>query len=167
MPKPASVHNKLPVKESAKWLTFEYIMQKYGGMALVIIVMMGLAGAFSDGRLSSARISDPTHRLTVEYESHGRIDSDMNIKIETASHGENITLTLGGEWMDANEITSLYPVASRMSSRNGELILEFHPAAVDVRFAVWLGVTPRKIGKHVYVLHSGDASLRFSQLILP
>ncbi len=29
MPKPASVHNKLPVKESAKWLTFEYIMQKY------------------------------------------------------------------------------------------------------------------------------------------
>lgn len=168
MAKPASVQNKIPVKESARWLAFEYIMQKYGGMALVIIVMFGLAGLFSDGLLSTTRLSEATNTLTVEYEKIGRIDSDMNIKIETASRNENITLTLGGEWMEANEIKSMYPTAARMTSRNGALILEFQrPAAASGPFTVWLGVTPRQAGHHLYRLRSGDVALTLSQFILP
>ncbi len=167
MPKPASVQNKIPVKESPKWLAFEYIMQKYGGVALVIIVCLGLAGLFSDGVLSSKRLSNPTHTLSVEYENVGRIDSDMNIKIETAATGENVTLVFGGDWMEANEIKSLYPTAERMTSQNGELILQYRASAASGPFAVWLGVTPRKAGRHEYRIQSGDSSLAFSQVILP
>jgi len=167
MAKPASVQNKIPVKESPKWLAFEYIMQKYGGVALIIIVCLGLLGLFSDGVLSSIRVSDPTHALSVEYEKMGRIDSDMNIKIETAATEENITLVLSGDLMEANEIKSLYPTAERMTSHNGELVLHYRVGALSGPFVVWLGVTPRQIGDHQYILRSGDKSLNFNQFILP
>ncbi|MEX5411437.1 hypothetical protein [Atlantibacter hermannii] len=167
MAKPASVQNKIPVKESPQWLAFEYIMQKYGGVALVIIVCLGLLGLFSDGVLSSKRISDPSHALSVEYEKMGRIDSDMNIKIETATTGENVTLVLSGDLMEANEITTLYPAAERMTSHNGELVLHYRASPTPGPFAVWLGVTPRQVGEHHYTLRSGDKTLTFNQFILP
>lgn len=167
MPKPVPAQNEPPVKESPEWLVFEYIMQKYGGVALVILVCLGLLGLFSDGVLSSKRVSDPSHRLSVEYEKVGRIDSDMNIKIETAAAGENITLELSGDLMNANEIKSLYPAAEWMTSRNGALVLHYRARATPGPFAVWLGVTPRQVGDHQYTLRSGDKTLTFSQFILP
>ncbi|WP_312583731.1 hypothetical protein [Atlantibacter sp.] len=167
MPKPASIQTPAPVKESARWLRFEYIMQTYGAAALLIIVILGLLGLFSDGLLSTKRLSNAQHTLTVEYEKMGRIDSDMNIKIETMAHGENMTLVLGGDWMRVYEITSLYPTAERMTSRNGELVLQYQTGANAAPFAVWIGVTPRHAGKQTYTLHTDDASLTFSQYILP
>lgn len=167
MPKSPAPENKLPVKESPKWLVFEYRMQKMGGVALAIIVCLGLAGVFSDGIFSTARISDPGNRLSVEYERVSRIDSDMNIKIEVQPDGESISLALGGDWMAANEVKTLFPQAERMTSQNGALRIEYRTHEVSRPFAIWLGVTPRAAGLQHYTLQTGGNTLAFNQFILP
>lgn len=166
MPKSASQENQPPVKESQKWLTFEYAVQNVGGIVLMIIVLLGMVGLFSDGVLSTTRAVAPGNGLTVEYEKIGRIDSDMNIKIALPATAGDITVTIGGEWMEANEVKTLFPLPVLMQSQNGALVLQYHarPAAP---LAIWLGVTPRHAGLHRYTVQSGDNTLTINQFILP
>ena len=65
-----------PVKENPFWLRFEARTQKYGALALLLIVIAALGGLFSEGYLSDKTAHNHNGHLTVDHQRFGRRQRD-------------------------------------------------------------------------------------------
>jgi len=136
-----------PVKENPFWLRFEARTQKYGALALLLIVIAALSGLFSEGYLSDKTARNHNGQLTVDYQRFGRLQSDMNMVVNSnVPQQGRLTVTLGGDFMQRYEIRTLQPQPSSMTSQNGALRLEYRGLYPGSTFTLWLGLTPLSPG---------------------
>ena len=158
-----------PVEDNSFWLHVEMQFQKWGAIALIIIVIAGLCGLFSQGWLSKKTATSADQTLTVEYDRFGRLQSDLDMQLTTrAAHDSRVIFTLGGDFMHEFEIRTLQPQPQKTYSRSGELVLEYARPAPDKPLTVWLGLTPLGVGSSVQTISvNNGATLTVTQFIWP
>ncbi|WP_039055468.1 hypothetical protein [Enterobacter sp. Bisph1] len=158
-----------PVEDNPFWLHFEKQVQKWGAIALIVIVIAGLCGLFSQGFLSKKTAVSDDQKLMVEYDRFGRLQSDLDMQMTAnASADSRVTFTLGGDFMHDFEIRTLQPQPQKMYSRSGELVLEYARPAPDKPLTVWLGLTPLGVGTSTQTLSVNSATtVTLTQFIWP
>ncbi|WP_342321980.1 hypothetical protein AAEY27_17135 [Kosakonia sp. BYX6] len=158
-----------PVTDSPFWLHVEMQVQKWGAITLLFIVVAGLCGLFSQGWLSAQTASSSDRKLTVQYDRYGRLQSDIDMQVTaSATLNSRTVFTLGGDFMHDFEIRTLQPQPEKMYSQNGELVLEYARPHADQPFTVWLGLTPRGVGRSEQkIVLNGATTVAVKQFIWP
>ena len=158
-----------PVSENPFWLNVEANARRYGLFLLLAIVIAALCGLFSKGWLSHMQRTTADGVLSLEYERFGRLMSDTEMKIVVhADTGKEVTVVLGGDFMETFQITTLQPQPDRMQSQNNRLVLSWSRDALPADHAIWLGVQPLQWGKsQSTVAVDKGPSLPFWQFIYP
>ncbi|MCS2161426.1 hypothetical protein MUU47_09875 [Scandinavium sp. H11S7] len=166
--KTSSSHSA-PVAENIFWLRVENAARQYGFVLLVLLLLAGFCGLFSKGVFSNAHVASADGNVYVDYERFGRDQSDMDLKLTMkVPPGEDYTVTLGGQFMDAFEINALYPQPWRFSRQNGSITLAFHDQPEGTRRTLWLSIQPRSIGKVRSTLRVDHSpSVAITQFVYP
>lgn len=170
MEKKTSSHpHDYPVADSPFWLRTEMLLQKYGALVLMLIVIAGLGGLFSQGWLSEQTARSRDHHLTVQYERFGRLMSDYNLHITaTAPDSNRLVFAIGGDFMRDTEIRTLHPQPQKMSSQGNELLLEYDNATPGKPFRLWLGLTPLGVGRSAqHFTLNGHSAVAVTPFIWP
>ena len=139
--------NPPPVREKHVWLSFEANVRRIGFFLLLFIVLAALSGLFSRGHFSHVERSNANHTLTLSYERFNRQQSDVDMEISTtAASGNRLTITLGGDFMQAFKIDTLQPQPDKTWSQQDSLVLEYERGSLPSSGKVWLGLLPQQPG---------------------
>lgn len=139
--------HRYPVADSPFWLHVETKVQRIGSVLLIAVVIAGLLGLFSQGWLSARSAHSIDGKLTVQYDRYARLQSDIDMQLTAHASNERRTVfILGGNFMQDFEIRTLQPQPEKMTSQNGDLVLEYARPHPDQPFTVWLGLTPQTPG---------------------
>lgn len=91
----ASRHH--PVEEDMRMQQRVWRFERVGWYALVLVVLLGLAGLFGNGPLSDAQVMSEDGRVHVEYQRLSRSGTTDNLRITVrGTAGEPVMLLLGG-----------------------------------------------------------------------
>ncbi|MDT3411009.1 hypothetical protein [Kosakonia cowanii] len=161
--------HRYPVADSPFWLHVETKVQRIGSVILFAVVIAGLLGLFSQGWLSARSAHSSNGKLTVQYDRYARLQSDIDMQLTAHASNERRTVfILGGNFMQDFEIRTLQPQPEKMTSQNGELVLEYARPHPDQPFTVWLGLTPQTPGSSELRLSLNDTTqLAVKQFIWP
>lgn len=141
--------NPPPVREKQVWLSFEANARRIGFLVLIMIVLAALSGLFSRGHFSHVERSNADHTLTLRYERFNRQQSDVDMEISTtAASGDTLTVTLGGDFMQAFKIDTLQPQPDRTWSQGENLVLEYERRSLPSGSTIWLGLLPQEAGSN-------------------
>lgn len=157
-----------PIKENPFWLNFEARARQIGLFLLLIVIAAAISGVFSKGYFSHIERSNSRNGLTLSYERFGRQTSDMAMKISLpVTTGQEVTVTLGGDFMDTFQIDTLQPQPDKMSARGNALVLTYsHTASAPL--TLWLNLVPLETGtRHSRVSVNDGDPLSFWQFIYP
>ena len=158
-----------PVKEDMPWQRREVILQRAGQYILIAIVIAGACGLFSKGFLSNGEATSPDGKIQVSYERFGRVQSNMNMRIQVPGQdGDRFTVTIGNGALDTLEIQTLQPQPIEAVARANDLQLTFLTHNAESGHTIWIGMQPQDMGSipmSVSLLHSEPA--RFSLWIYP
>lgn len=139
--------NPPPVREKHVWLSFEANVRRIGFFLLLFIVLAALSGLFSRGHFSHVERSSADNTLTLSYERFNRQQSDVDMEISTtAASGNKLTITLGGDFMQAFKIDTLQPQPDKTWSQQDSLVLEYECGSLPSSGKVWLGLLPQQPG---------------------
>ncbi|MCZ4059145.1 hypothetical protein O3W44_08720 [Pantoea sp. LMR881] len=158
-----------PVKESMWWQRFEWRVQRFGYLILVLIMIAGACGAFSKGFISNQNASSSDGRLQVRYERFGRLDSTMDISMHlTQLQGKEYQITLQGQQLDDLQIQTLQPQPDEAWSDKNTLILRWHPRSNQQNATVWLTAQPKSYGRFPLTIQLDDRSkVNITSLVYP
>lgn len=157
-----------PVQEDMRWQMKEWQLEKWGSFTLMVLVLLSLLGAFSDGWLSQKTITNRVGTLSVEYQRIMRSMSDENFIIRiTSSTGQPTTLTLGQDFMDNFSIQSLQPQPLITHANQHEMVLTW-PANDSKEQALWLTAQPQSSGHFTSRIRlNGAEPVTLDQWVLP
>ena len=158
-----------PVSESTFWLNVEANTRRYGFFLLLIIVIAAVGGVFSKGWFSHMERTTADGALTLEYEKFGRLMSDTEMKIVVhAGSSKEVTVVLGGDFMDSFQINTLQPQPEHMHAQDNRLVMSWQRDALPADHTIWLGVVPQEWGtSNSWVAVDQGPTLPFWQLIYP
>lgn len=157
-----------PVQENMRWQMKEWQLEKWGSAFLIVLVLLSLLGAFSDGWLSQKTLTNQAGTLSVEHQRIMRSMSDENfiIRIKSAT-GEATTLTLGQDFMDNFAIQSLQPQPLVTHANLHEMVLTW-PANAGKEQALWLTAQPQSSGHFISTIRlKGAEPVTLDQWVLP
>lgn len=154
---------------SVAWLRLETAARQYGFVLMIVLLLAGFCGLFSQGMFSNAVSVSPDRALQVSYERFGRAQNDMDMKLTmTVPTGDSFTVTLSEPFMNAFEINALYPKPWRFSRHNGNVTLSFHDQPWGNSHTLWLNVQPRGVGKIASSLQvNNQKPVALTQIIFP
>lgn len=133
--------NPPPVREKHVWLNFEANVRRIGFFVLLFIVLAALSGLFSRGHFSHVERSNADNTLTLSYERFTRQQSDVDMEISaTATSGNTLTVTLGGDFMRAFKIDTLQPQPDKAWSEGENWVLEYRRSSLPASETIWLGL---------------------------
>lgn len=157
-----------PVQENMRWQLKEWRLEKWGSRGLIVLVILALLGAFSDGWLSQKTIANAAGTLRVEHQRVVRSMSDENLTIRVKSvAGVPTILTLGQDFMDNFAIQSLQPHPLITRANQHEMILSW-PAGDNKEQALWLTVQPQSAGHFISTIRlNGAEPVSLDQWVLP
>jgi hypothetical protein len=153
-----------PVFERRQWL-----IQRISWIAIVLLLVLALAGAFGNGYLSRASVADGA--LHVEYERFVHADAPTTLRIRVGSLDASTTrIAIDRELADAIHIQGFLPQPTHSLSTSTALILEFETGGErDLR--VTLDANPQSPGfprGAIRILNPAQpAEVRLRQLIYP
>jgi len=160
---------KVPIKEDLRGIRREWQIQRVGEYLLILLVILGACGLFSKGILSNGSVCSPDGTIRVEYERFGRVESNMDMRIQlNAPVAERFNITIGGGALDNLQIQTLQPQPLEAVTLGSDLRLTFSGRDTGTDHAIWLGLQPRNAGR-IQVTVQGDdhAAARFTQWIYP
>lgn len=106
-----------PIRENMEFQLKVWRFERIGWYVLVLLMLLGLAGMFSRGLLSSRDARSADGSIQVEYEMFHRNGSTNSMKISLhAAPQSRIELDLAGELLDGFSIESLQPEPLRSQS---------------------------------------------------
>lgn len=142
--------------------------ERFGWYALVLVMILGLAGLFSRGVLSSRDVHSEDGRLRVEYEMFHRNGSTNTMKISMKGKPESaVELELAGELLDGFSIETLQPepIRSRGSAQGMHMWIQ-----TDAQGQASMFLTQRGDGLGLFrssVLLPGTSNVKLIQFIFP
>jgi hypothetical protein len=136
-----------PVKEDMPWQRREVRIQRAGQYILFAVVIAGACGLFSKGFISNGEAQSPDGTVQVRYERFGRVQSNMNMRIQVpAQTGDRFTVTIGNGALDTLEIQTLQPQPVEAVARANDLQLTFLTHNAHSGHTVWIGMQPQNMG---------------------
>lgn len=116
-----------PIREDMTYQLKVWRFERVGWYVLVLLVVLGLAGLFSRGMISSRDVLTDDGKMRVEYEMFHRNGSTNAMKISVkATPDSAVELELAGQLLEGFSIESLQPepLRSRSSSQGIRLWLQ-------------------------------------------
>ncbi|WP_130930758.1 hypothetical protein [Pseudomonas sp. Sample_24] len=159
---------KYPVREDMAYQLKVWRFERLGWYLLVLLMLLGLAGLFSRGLLSSREVRSEDGRVSVEYEMFHRNGSTNSMKISVSGAPEStIELQLAGEMLEGFSIETLQPepVHARSSDQGIRLGVQ-----TDTQGQANLFITLRGDGLGLFrsrIVLPGTRDMKLNQFIFP
>jgi len=119
---------EIVISRSAWWLRRIFVM------ALIAIVIGGLAGAFGV-RTNTTTVTDGGYRLSLEHASLARAGMDVPWQVTVfheGGYGKELVLAVTGDYFDIYETQGFSPEPSAATRGAGTLYLTFDPPRGEV-----------------------------------
>lgn len=162
------LNRRYPVTENMQVQHAEWVIERFGTVLLLTVVLLALLGVFSNGLLSSAVAISPSGRLQVEYQRFLRngANSRMTLQVESSANGE-VQINLAGNALEGLILESIQPqpVATSSYQGNGLTLRVLTDAKGTAR--VHLLQRSDGIGLYQWVVSSAGESLTFNHFIYP
>lgn len=160
-----------PVREDMAWQCRMWEVERWGWAALAILAALALLGVFSNGPWSRASATDPSGRLTVEYERFHRNGAQTGMRVRSAAEpeGELTTLRLSPTFLEAFEITAITPEPVDQAAGPDGIRMAFRTRpAGSGPWTVHLSIRPMRPGwVRSEIALAGRTPARFTQLVFP
>jgi hypothetical protein len=157
-----------PIDEDIAFQRKVWRFERWGWYALVLVVLMGMLGAFSRGPLSSREAGSSDGKVTVEYEALHRNGSTNSMKVVINGQPNAPTeLQLAGDFLDGFSIETLQPQPIKAASAGQGIRLWLQ---ADPQGQATLHLTLRSDGLGSYssqVSTPGSAPIDLQQFIFP
>ncbi|WAJ39847.1 hypothetical protein OU800_11670 [Pseudomonas sp. GOM7] len=154
---------RVPVRENMPLQIRGWQIERVGWYGLLLLVALALAGLFSKGPLSDARLASPRGELQVHYQRFMRngASSLLLVRLPRAA-----ALELGGELLQGFSIESIQPQpASSVSDGQGGLVLHFGKGAAITEVSIQLKADG--VGAYRSHLQAAGQRVEISQFIYP
>ncbi|WP_085582380.1 MULTISPECIES: hypothetical protein [unclassified Pseudomonas] len=157
-----------PIREDMAYQLKVWRFERCGWYVLVLLVLLGLAGLFSRGMISSREVRSADGNVRVGYEMFHRNGSTNSMKISMAAAPEaTVELELTGDLLEGFSIETLQPepVRSRSSANGLHLWLQ-----ADTQGELSLYLTLRGDGLGLFRSHittPGSDGVTLVQFIFP
>jgi hypothetical protein len=142
--------------------------ERCGWYMLVLLVVLGLAGLFSRGLLSTRDVRSEDGRVRVQYEMFHRNGSTNSMNISVSGAPEStVELELAGEILEGFSIETLQPEPARARSSGQGIRLWLQ---TDTQGQADLFITLRGDGLglfHSRIVLPGTNDVRLAQFIFP
>jgi hypothetical protein len=159
---------KFPVREDMAFQMKIWRFERCGWYLLVLLMMLGLAGLFSRGLLSTRDVRSEDGRVRVQYEMFHRNGSTNSMKISVSGAPEStVELELAGEMLEGFSIETLQPEPARARSSDRGIRLSVQ---TDTQGQADLFITMRGDGLglfHSRIVLPGTTDVRLAQFIFP
>jgi hypothetical protein len=159
---------KFPVREDMAFQLKVWRFERCGWYLLVLLVVLGLAGLFSRGLLSTRDVRSDDGRVRVQYEMFHRNGSTNSMKISVSGGPEStVELELAGEILEGFSIETLQPEPARARSSAQGIRLWVQ---TDTQGQADLFVTLRGDGLglfHSRIVLPGSNDVKLAQFIFP
>lgn len=135
-----------PVAEDMAFQRLSWILERSGWLLMVLLMLAALAGAFSQGLLSSTEASDPSGALKVEYERFHRNGASEVIDVTAAPlSGSGTVLHLDAAFLRSFTIDSITPEPAEWRGDEAGVALMF-PAPEGRSSTVRFALRPERTG---------------------
>ncbi len=106
-----------PIREDMTYQLKVWRFERFGWYVLVLLMVLGLAGVFSRGLLSTRDVLSEDGKVRVKYEMFHRNGSTNAMKVSVSGTPQSqIELELAGEMLEGFSIESLQPQPLRSRS---------------------------------------------------
>ena len=143
--------------------------QRIGWAAMLLTVLLALAGAFGDGPLSSAEAESAGLRL--RYDRLARYDAVTTVELEvqrTEFTGNEARIWIDQGYATSNDIERVAPEPERMATNADTLWLVFDAGNATGPARITLDLRPRAMGLRTGRLGTGSGTgLDLRQFIYP
>ncbi|MGL6244475.1 hypothetical protein [Pseudomonas sp.] len=157
-----------PVNEDMAFQRKVWRFERVGWYALVLIVLLTLAGLFSKGPLSSRALVSPDQKLMIEHELFHRSGSTSSMVIHVqANPHQTVELQITGDFLQGFSIDTLQPDPLRSSTADQGIKWWLQ---ADAAGKSTLYLTVRSDGLGLYesqVVTPGAKALKVTQFIYP
>jgi hypothetical protein len=140
----------------------QFLAERIGWVAMALFLLWALVGGFGDGCVSRRQSYSANHSLTMDYETFGRRDAPMQLRLQLSAKGA-FSIHLNREFLDGVELERITPDYDKMVMEgDGSAILfecspvaEVHAITIEYRprHAGWL---PVELGANQNLLFSFD-----------
>ena len=149
----------------------EWVIQRLGWTAMVVVIILALLGVFGTGPFSATTAGEADGPLSVAYQRFLRQDSSTTVTIRTGS--DHITTNKVEVWLDADylasvEVERISPQPNEVREGEDRLTYVFAIEDMTQPFEVRFSLRPQHIGRL-----SGEAgvidgpSMEFDQFSYP
>lgn len=155
-----------PIPERIEGQRRAWRLERASLFVLLAILLLALAGLFSSGPLSSARLAGPAGKLSVEYERFERLGAGSRLHITLrGGAGEAARLHIAGDLLASHDVQSLQPALPGRSWHGG---LEL-TGQLDERgeLHLYLALLATRAGVLAHRLEYAGETLEFRQLVYP
>ena len=142
--------------------------ERVGWYALVLIVLLALAGLFGNGPLSDAQVSSEDGRVQVDYQRLSRSGTTDKLRITVrGTAGEPVMLLLGGTLLREASIETLQPQPQASRSQGRSLLLQLGTSKEGIA-TLYLTLRSEYVGTLEGVVRAGPSStVHFSTFLYP
>jgi hypothetical protein len=157
-----------PIREDMRYQLKVWRFERFGWYVLLLLMVLGLAGLFSRGLLSTQDVRSEDGKVRVEYEMFHRNGSMNSMKVSVSGTPDSqVEVELAGEMLEGFSIESLQPapLRSRSSSQGLRLWVQ-----TDNQGQANLYLTLRGDGLGFFRSHiatPGTAGVKLDQFIFP
>lgn len=114
-----------PVNEDMALQRKVWRFERAGWYALVVIMVLALAGLFADGPLSTRHIRSADGRLDLRYERFSRNGATESMLLRVRGGADStVEVLLGGSLLSGLNIETLHPQPLRSASQGKALLLQ-------------------------------------------
>lgn len=150
----------------------EWIASRIGVVAMVVIVVMALAGVFSVGPISWAAKSGPESGVTLRYEKLVRRGGPTDLQVflpGALTDGSGaVSLWISDEYLELVRIEKVVPQPDKATSVSSGVLYDFAVAGEDRGVDVRISITPHSIGPQAGSLGLLDGErIDFQQFFYP
>ncbi|MBF8701564.1 hypothetical protein [Pseudomonas putida] len=162
------VSRRHPVEEDMRMQQRVWRFERVGWYALVLVVLLALAGVFGNGPLSDAQVTSEDGRLHVEYQRLSRTGTTDNLRITVrGTAGEPVMLLLGGTLLREASIETLQPEPQVSRSHGRSLLLQLGTSKEGIA-TLYLTLRSEHVGTLDGVVSAGpDSTVHFSTFLYP
>ncbi|WP_207830280.1 hypothetical protein [Pseudomonas sp. 43(2021)] len=162
------VSRRHPVEEDMRMQQRVWRFERVGWYALVLIVLLALAGLFGNGPLSDAQVSSEDGRVQVDYQRLSRSGTTDKLRITVrGTAGEPVMLLLGGTLLREASIETLQPQPQASRSQGRSLLLQLGTSKEGIT-TLYLTLRSEYVGTLEGVVRAGPSStVHFSTFLYP